>query len=93
MYEETNYPAEDSKYPLNERFDRVSDLSHTIASFLEWTEQKKGLRLCEPYKPQYAWYVPSHASREKLLLEFFNIDLSALEHEKRQMIEERTRAA
>lgn len=82
-----------NKYPLKDRLDSVSDLTHTIASFLEWTEQKKGLCLCEPYKPQYAWYVPIHASREKLLMEFFDIDLSALENEKRQMVEERSKAA
>ena len=48
----------DIKYPLNNKFERVSDLTHAIASFLEWAEEKKGLILCEPYKPQYSWYSP-----------------------------------
>lgn len=82
-----------SEYPLSEKFDRVSDMTHAIASFLDWAENQKGMRLCESYKPQYAWYVPSHSSREKLLLEFFGIDLAKLESEKRQMMEERKKAA
>jgi len=82
-----------SKYPLNNKFERVSDLTHTIASFLEWAETRKGLSLCEPYKPQYSWYTPIHTSKEQLLLEFFGIDLAALEGEKRQMIVEYVKAA
>lgn len=81
------------QYPLNSKVELVADLSHTIAKFLEWAEKQKGLSLCEPYKPQYSWYVPIHASKEKLLLEFFGIDLAALESEKRQMVDERVRAA
>ncbi|HUX65167.1 hypothetical protein [Sulfuricella sp.] len=83
----------DTKYPLNNKFERVSDLTHTIASFLEWAEQQKGLSLCEPYKPQYPWYMPIHTSKEQLLLEFFGIDLAALEREKRQMVGEYVKAA
>jgi len=75
----------DTQYPLNNEFDRVSDLTHAISSFLEWAEEQKGLRLCEPYKPQYSWFVPIHSSKEQLLLEFFGIDLTALEREKKQM--------
>ena len=78
----------DTQYPLNNKFERVSDLKHAIASFLEWAEKQKGLSLCEPYKPQYSWYIPIHASKEQLLLEFFGIDLAALEREKRQMSNE-----
>lgn len=83
----------DTKYPLNNKFERVSDLTHTIASFLEWAEKQKGLSLCEPYKPQYSWYMPIHTSKEQLLLEFFGIDLAALEREKKQMINECVKAA
>ena len=83
----------DTKYPLNHEFERVSDLTHAIANFLEWAEEQKGLRLCEPYKPQYSWFVPIHNSKEQLLLEFFGIDLTALEREKKQMIDESMKAA
>ena len=75
----------DTRYPLNNKFERVSDLTHTIASFLEWAEKQKGLSLCEPYKPQYSWYIPINTSKEQLLLEFFGIDLAAMEREKMQM--------
>lgn len=75
----------DTQYPLNNELERVSDLTHAISSFLEWAEKQKKLSLCEPYKPQYSWYVPIHTSKEQLLLEFFGIDLVALEKEKKQM--------
>jgi hypothetical protein len=78
----------DMKYPLNKKLALVGDLSHVISEFLEWLEEQKGLAICEPYKPQFAWYIPSHASKEKLVMEFFGIDLEALEKEKRQMLEE-----
>jgi len=39
----------DTQYPLNNKLERVSDLTHAIASFLEWAEKQKKLSLCEPY--------------------------------------------
>lgn len=83
----------DTQYPLSDKFERVSDLAHAIASFLEWAETQKGLSLCEPYKPQYSWYVPIFTSKEQLLLEFFGIDLTALEREKSRMMGEHAQAA
>ena len=83
----------DIQYPLSNKLERVSDLTHAIANFLEWAEKQKGLRLCEPYKPQYSWFVPVHASKEQLLLEFFDINLSALESEKKQMANEYVKVA
>lgn len=81
------------KYPINKRLNRISDLTHAITQFLNWAEKEKGLSLCESYKPQYAWYVPSHDCKEKLLLEFFGIDLHELENEKRQMQADYSKAA
>lgn len=83
----------DTKYPLNNKFERVSDLTHAIASFLEWAEKQKGLSLCEPYKPQYSWFTPIHTGKEQLLLEFFGIDLAELEKEKREMLDDYVKAA
>ena len=80
------------KYPLNKKLNRVSDLTHTIAQFLDWAEKEKGLHLCESYKPQYAWYVPSLDCKKMLLLEFFGIDLHELEREQRQMLAEQSKA-
>lgn len=83
----------DNKYPLSNKFERVSDLILAIANFLEWAEKQKGLSLCEPYKPQYSWYVPIHTSKEQLLLDFFGIDLAALDRERRKMSNEYVEAA
>ncbi|MBS4095527.1 MAG: hypothetical protein KGZ83_01645 [Sulfuricella sp.] len=70
-----------TKFPLREKYNNVSDLTHTITSFLNWMEKQKGLRLCEAYKPQYEWYTPICGSKEELALEFFGIDLAELENE------------
>lgn len=64
----------DIQHQANIQSEFVSDLSHTIASFLEWAEKQKGLRLCSPCQTQ-----KSHVSKEQLLLEFFGIDLAMLE--------------
>lgn len=82
----------DTQYPLTNKFEHVSDLTHAITNFLEWAKEQKGLTLCEPYKPQYSWFVPIHTSQEHLLMEYFGINLAALEREKRQMIGEHMKA-
>jgi len=64
----------DIQQQANIKSELVSDLTHTIASFLEWAETQKGLRLCAPFQAQKA-----HVSREQLLLEFFGIDMAMLE--------------
>ena len=33
----------DTQYPLNNKLERVSDLTHAIASFLEWAKSRKSL--------------------------------------------------
>jgi hypothetical protein len=42
----------------------------TLFEFLEWIEQTKGLTLCQAFKPQYDWYMPAFANKEKLAHEF-----------------------
>lgn len=42
-----------------------------IHEFLVWLERSKGLRLCEPFKPQYDWYTPVPTNPERLAREFF----------------------
>lgn len=82
----------DTQYPLTNKLEHVADLRHAIASFLAWAKEQKGLTLCEPYKPQYSWFTPIHASNEQLLMEYFGINLAALDRERRQMIGEHMRA-
>jgi hypothetical protein len=73
--------------PLLTEVEQTRPASEAIKDFLNWVEQEKGLVLCEPYKPKYGWYSPSIISIERLVLEFFRIDLSELEKERRQQLE------
>ena len=40
------------------RTKHASEASKIITDFLKWVEKEKGLVLCEPYKPQYDWFIP-----------------------------------
>lgn len=59
-----------TKYLQQEKFAKVIDPSRVIADFLAWAEQHKGLELCTPYKPKYAWYTPTATPLETLLADF-----------------------
>lgn len=50
----------------------VPDVPHIICDFLKWVEQEKGLALCEPYKPQYDWYIPIAYHLKGLVVEFLS---------------------
>lgn len=46
------------------------ELEQTLQDFLAWVEQSKGLSLCEAFKPQYDWYMPTIISKQSLVREF-----------------------
>lgn len=50
----------------------VPDVPHIICDFLKWVEHEKGLALCEPYKPQYEWYIPIAYHLKGLVMEFLS---------------------
>ncbi len=41
-----------------------------MLEFLQWIEKSKGLTLCQAFKPQYDWFVPAFANKERLAREF-----------------------
>lgn len=41
-----------------------------ITDFLQWAEREKNLLLCEPYKPQYDWFIPILYRSKDLAAEF-----------------------
>jgi hypothetical protein len=75
--------------------------SRTIGAFIDWLQQEREPRmeLCErrtftvrgaggeDYETSPEW-VPSCGSVERLLAEYFGIDLKKIEDEKRQMLDE-----
>ncbi|MHB1332742.1 MAG: hypothetical protein ACYCY1_09105 [Sulfuriferula sp.] len=49
---------------------QVSEATKIITEFLKWAEREKGLQLCEPYKPQYDWFIPILYRTKDLAAEF-----------------------
>ena len=80
----------DEKYPQHNKLHAVVDQSQAIGEFIDWLSDEKGVTLAhherwEGYdNPQY---VPYRRSIQGLLAEFFDIDLTALDDEKRAMLD------
>ena len=51
----------------------ASETSKIITDFLKWVEKEKGLILCEPYKPQYDWFIPILYRSKDLAAEFLHV--------------------
>ena len=79
-------------YPECEKMTAVKDRSQMIGEFLEWLEWEKNWEICERQSGDREYgheqLVPVSFSTEKLLAEFFDIDLSKVEKEKIQMLNE-----
>lgn len=73
-------------YPEHEKLKLVRDKSQVIGEFIEWLGGKN-YNICE-YNDSHEAYLPATQRLEVWLAEFFEINLSALESEKQQMIEE-----
>ena len=86
-----------SDYPEHDKLKEISDKSQAIGDFIEWLRAEKELVLCEVV-PNMAsgfaglYYTAAHCSTTALLAEFFEIDQSKIEKEKRAMIEEMRKA-
>lgn len=73
-------------FPEHEKLKLIKDKSQAIGEFLEWLGAEKGLHVAQWISEHRL--MPANYSTEKLLAEFFDIDLDKLEDEKRAMIEE-----
>jgi len=81
-------------YPEHEKLKEVQDQSQIIGEFLEWLRSK--YELCE-FKDECSecmdcgetveGYYPINFNIEKILANYYEIDLDKLEQEKRKMLE------
>jgi len=76
---------EETKYPEHIKLKAISQFSQKIGEFVDWLSESQ-IQLCEPDK--YDDYTPVRTSIQKLLADFFEIDLNRIEEEKQQMLEE-----
>lgn len=88
-------PAKSKPRPEHERLSEIKDRSQAIGEFLEWMQTTKRIRLATSHvhtddcskwcEREFEVFTPS---TEKLLAEYFEIDLNKLELEKRRMLAE-----
>lgn len=77
------------QYPQCAKLASVADESANIGEFIEWLESKgimlgHNVQFEERSRPEF---VPISTPTEKLLADFYGIDLVALEKEKREILE------
>lgn len=89
-----------NEYPEHQKLAKVKNKSQSIGEFLDWCrgtlcELHEHTIDCEPEVGRHricglgeGEYVPMQVPVEKLLAEFFDIDLARLEDEKRAMLDE-----
>lgn len=79
-----------SEYPEHEKLRAIQEQSQTIGHFLEWLAVEKDVMLCKA-DPEYTGdrspFWPIRKSREKLLADYFGIDLKKIEQEKQAMLD------
>jgi hypothetical protein len=84
-------------YPECEKMSKVAEKSQGIGDFLEWLREDKKIILGSVQEFVYVWdgkerikeeFSPFRYDTEKLLAEFFGIDLKKVEQEKREMLNE-----
>lgn len=59
------------------RIKHAGEAAKIITDFLKWVEREKGLVLCEPYKPQYDWFIPILYRSKDLAAEFLGVSAKA----------------
>lgn len=77
-------------YPEHDRMRLISDESQSIGRFLDWLQDEKGCVICQSDEifPGEFEYAPIRTPPERLLAQYFDINLDVIENEKQQMLEE-----
>jgi len=74
------------KYSEHERLHAVKEQSQRLGEFLDWLGEN-GYFVCE-FAENYGEYAPTSTRIEQILADYFDVDLDAIEREKREMIAE-----
>lgn len=93
-----------TKYPECEKLHAVHEESQKIGEFIEWLRYDKGIQLGKYYtvdelneadpgmEYQSGEFIAVYDPINKLLAEYFEIDLDKVEEERRQILEELRKA-
>jgi hypothetical protein len=75
-----------SQYREHERLHDIREQSQTIGEFLDWMLNERGWHVCY-YRKGSDFPYPVHGlTIERVLAEYFDIDLDKLEQEKQEML-------
>jgi hypothetical protein len=75
------------KTPELDKMSLIQDKSQAIGGFIEWLgERDPQLYLCECAKEEEGFF-PVYPNIEKLLAEYFEIDLDKIEKERRELLD------
>jgi len=83
----TDKPAGYPETPECDKMHAVHDQSQAIGEFLEWLEGPKRLVIAGYLNEDSNNLQPVHINTEKILAEFFNIDLNKADDEKRAVLQ------
>lgn len=75
-----------SNYPEHEKMSKIADTSQKIGEFLDWLNSEKDIEL-KRWSEENNEYLSVFVSTTVLLAEFFEIDLTKIEAEKRAMLD------
>lgn len=75
-----------SEYPQHEKLKAVKDQSQAIGEFLEWLNEKDFV--VAKFDARNCMLYQEYLAMDRILAEHFEIDLNALEAEKRAMLAE-----
>ncbi len=76
-----------SDYPEHDKLAKIAEQSQTCGEFLEWLVSEKKIQLAQlDGQPGYERLWPAGYNATDLLAEFFGIDQSKIETEKRAML-------
>jgi len=73
------------RYPEHEKMMKVKEESQAIGDFIDWLSWHKRVHLAKWENDRFS---PFHYDIERLIAEYYGIDLNVIETEKRAMIEE-----
>jgi len=76
------------EYPECEKMSKVKEQSQIIGEFLDWLQNERGITLAEygsGLNNQHLY--PIYKTIEKILAEYFEIDLDKVEQERRAMLD------
>jgi hypothetical protein len=87
----TKAPAKEPTYPMHEKLKALGTNRAAVQRFIDWLYDEQEWQICEEMEYERGEYgdrlLPIMKRREDIMAEFFEIDLTMLDDEKRAMLD------